>query len=211
MLKILFLLGTTFISAQTYTLNKVLAFEITGRGKVLATSQKIINNDNLDYSMDYMGNRTVALFDNKTNLKHFFKYFPNDTNKLTFNYVRSCDESKFTETVKWPYQDYKFRKINENEYGLGKYESSDSKNPFFEVRFKIVETATNQFGILHTLDYELLQAFKNNMSQNTNYSINEFNFYVNGNKAKGLRLADASPIEIEMSLPEKLNFLCLDK
>ena len=207
----LFLLVTILMTAQTYTLDKVLTFELGGSKKVLKTTQKVINTNNLDYSLEYMGDRGVALLDNKTNFRHFFKYFPSDVNTLTFNYVRSCDESKFSETVTRPYQDYKLRKISDNEYALEKYESIDSKNPFFEARFKIIETETNQLGILHILDNELLQVFKNKMNLDKNYTISEFNFYVNGNKAKRLQLAEVTPIDLEMSLPEKLNFICLNQ
>lgn len=208
---LIFLLIYNSSSCQTYKFDQLSTFDLVGKNKVIASTQKLTNSRNLYYSMDFKSGNSAELVDNAIFYRHFFNVVKQANDKFLFNYVRSCDEKEIHEDIKNIQRDYRIKEVNDNNYNLGKYDSAELKNSYFEIKFQVEETISNQLGLLSTIEFELLEKFLENIDIEKKYSIKKLDYYVNGKKGKELKLKDVIATNIEIILPSKLTFKCLSK
>lgn len=196
--------------AQTYTFNKVITSELSGGGKVISTSQKMINSDNSNYTLFLISNNIAEIFDRISYNRHIFNISYQVNDKISLEYVRSCDESenfKNLEIEKW---DYRIEKVNNNEFILGKYKTKEAKKPKFETRIKIEESENDELNILHQIEKEFLEQLSVLLDGNKNYKIKEMNFFINGSKGKDLKLIEKYDYNLNVILPKKMNYKCVN-
>lgn len=197
------------VYCQIYKFDQLSTFELVGKNKVISKIQKLTNSGDVYYSMDFKSDNNVELIDHKTFHRHFFNVVKRADNKLIFNYERSCDEREIHEDIKNSGRDYRIGKAANDQYILGKYDSSTSKYPYFEVRFQMEETNSNHLALLHTIDFELLEKFVENIKKDKSYSVNKLEYYVKGKKGKEQMLKSLTAVDVEVKLPEKLYLKCL--
>jgi len=197
-------------NCQTYKFDQISTFDLVGKNKVIATTQKLTNSENLYYSMDFKSGYSAELVDNSTFRRHFFNVVKQANDKFVFNYVKSYDEKVIHYDIKNTKRDYRIKKINNNNYIFGKYDSSESKYPYVEIKFQVEEANSNQLGFLHTIDFELLEKFVEN-NKEKKCSVKKLDYYVNGKKAKEQTLKAVTAMNVEVKLPEKLIFKCLSR
>lgn len=194
---------------QTYKFDQLTTLELAGKNKVIATTQKLTNSEDLYYAMDFNSKNVSELIDFRTFQRHFFNVIKQKDDHFVFDYVRTCDEKDIRDDVKNTGRDYRFEKSVDSQYILGKYDSSTSKYPYFEVRFQMEEAKSNQLGLVQTIDFELLEKFVGNISKAKKYSIKKLDYYVNGKKGKEQVLKSVASVDVEVKLPEKLYLKCL--
>lgn len=196
--------------SQTYMFDQVSTFDLAGKNKVIATTQKLTNSEDLYYSMDFNSKNVSELVDHRTFQRHFFNVIKQADDHFVFDYIRTCDEKEIHDDIKNTGRDYKFEKSVDNQYILGKYDSAESKHSYFEVRFQMQEASSNQLGLLQTIDFELLEKFVGNINKAKKYSIKKLDYYVNGKKGKEQVLKSVASVEVEVKLPAKLNLKCVN-
>ncbi|MFA7687001.1 MAG: hypothetical protein WCY25_03950 [Moheibacter sp.] len=131
-------------------------------------------------------------------------------NHISLKYVRSCNESenfKKANEEKW---DYRVEKINDNEFLLGKYKSQKAKNPLFLSKIKIEESTVEGLNDLHPIEKEFRNLLNSHLDKDKIYSITEVGFYSNGKIERNLKLIQTAYYELDLSLPEQLNYDCLN-
>lgn len=198
-----FVVLTVSLKAQSYTFDKVVTYQMNGN----AQNQNIINSKNDNYALFLKVGNIAELFDRTTKVKHFFKVSYQANDKISFEYLRSCDESQYWENIKPKKWDYRIERINDNEFILAKYKSERSKKAKYEIIIKIEESEIGHFNLLHTIEDEFIDKLKPFLDNGKNYTIKEMNFST-GYCANILKLKNAIEYDLKVELPKNLIYKC---
>lgn len=198
-----FLLLTLILNAQTYVFDNVITIEVNGKNQ----NQNIINSENDNYILFLKSENTAEIFDRITKIRHFFKVSYQVDDKISLEYVRSCDESQYFEVTRQKKWDFRVEKLNDNEFILAKYKSKKSKKSKCEIIIKIEESDLDNIIFLHSIEDEFIEILKPYLDSTKNYTIKEMHFS-KGYSGNILKLKNVVQYDLKVELPQKLNYEC---
>lgn len=203
-----------FLNAQTYNFDKLITTELKGKtGILISTHQRLVNSGNEMYYLSFPSKNMAELWDLTQQQLHFFNY-SKIMDEMVFKYLYTCDNAKVEkeniekELSKW---DFRAEKISDTEFVLGRYKSKKSKKPTFSIRIFFEESDKNQLHYLGYIKPFYEKVLMKLMNASKNYIIKKMTFYPDGKEAKTLELVYINDNNLEIKLPERLNYKCENK